>query len=226
MSSQGEIRDGDGARFRLIETLGWRPDAGFVRLDRHFSRLAASAAALGFVWSGPAGREELRQAVTAAGQNGAAGPLRVRLELARDGGVAASATPFTPLAPDETWRLRIATTRLCSRNPLLAHKTTERAAFDAARAEFAPAEADEVILLNERGELCEGAITSIFVDAGDGGRLLTPAARCGLLPGVLRAELLEEGRAEEAVLGVADLARAQAVWVGNSLRGLIAARLI
>ena len=131
----------------------------------------------------------------------------------------------TPLGPDATWRLGVASTRLASGDPLLGHKTTERAAYEAARAGFAPARADEVILLNERGELCEGTITSIFVDAGEGGRLLTPAARCGLLPGVLRAELLDEGRAEEAVLTVADLDRARSVWVGNSLRGLIAARL-
>ena len=139
--------------------------------------------------------------------------------------IAVAATAFTPTPPDACWRLRIAAARLDSKTPLLAHKTTERAVFDAARAEFTAAEADEVILLNERGEVCEGTITSIFARTGEGGRLSTPAARCGLLPGVLRGELLDRGRAEEAVLTVADLDRAGTVWVGNSLRGLIAARL-
>lgn len=226
MSSQGEIRDGDGAGFRLIETLGWRPDAGFVRLERHLRRLATSAAALGFAWSEAAVLEELRQAVADAARDVEGRPLRVRLELARKGRIAAAATAFAPQGPDTAWRLGIATARLDSRNPLLAHKTTERAVYDAARAEFGPAEADEVILLNERGEVCEGTLSSIFVDAGEGGRLLTPAASSGLLPGVLRGELIEEGRATEAVLGIADLDRAKAVWVGNSLRGLIAARLV
>ena len=85
-------------------------------------------------------------------------------------------------------------------------------------------QADEVILLNERGEVCEGTITNVFVDIGDG-VLVTPALACGLLPGVLRGELLDAGRAREAVLSPADLMDAKALFVGNSLRGLIPARL-
>ena len=68
-----------------------------------------------------------------------------------------------------------------------------------ARAEYQVHQADEVILLNERGEVCEGTITNVFADVGDG-VLVTPALACGLLPGVLRGELLDEGRASEAVL--------------------------
>jgi 4-amino-4-deoxychorismate lyase len=86
-------------------------------------------------------------------------------------------------------------------------------------------QADEVILLNERGEVCEGTITNIFLDTGDDG-LVTAALISGLLPGVLRGELLDTGRAREAVLGPADLADAKALFVGNSLRGLIPARLV
>jgi 4-amino-4-deoxychorismate lyase len=225
MSSQGEVCNGNNAGFGLIETLGWQPGAGFVRLDRHLARLAASAAALGFAWSEAAALETLRQAVEAAHGEGKGAPLRVRLELAGDGRMEIAATPFAPLPPGTKWRLRIASTRLDSGNPLLRHKITARAAYDAARAEFSRHEADEVILLNERGEVCEGTITSIFVDGGEGGPLRTPDARCGLLPGVLRSELIDQGRAAETVLTLADLERSRAVLVGNSLRGLIAARL-
>jgi 4-amino-4-deoxychorismate lyase len=63
-----------------------------------------------------------------------------------------------------------------------------------------------------------------FADMGDG-VLLTPPLRCGLLPGVLRGELLESGKAKEAMLTEEDLRRANAIFVGNSLRGLIRARL-
>ena len=81
-----------------------------------------------------------------------------------------------------------------------------------------------MVLLNERGQVCEGTITNVFADFGDG-VLLTPRIDCGLLPGVLRGELLDTGKAEEAVFSFDDLKSAKAVFVGNSLRGLIPARL-
>ena len=146
-------------------------------------------------------------------------PLRIRLELFPDGRIDVQAAPFAPLAPETTWRLKLAATRLASTDPLLRHKTSRRAAYAAARAEFPAAEADEVILLNERGEVCEGTITSFFLDDGTG-VLKTPPLGCGLLAGVLRGELLEGGKAVEATLRPEDLSRG-AIFVGNSLRGLV-----
>ena len=146
-------------------------------------------------------------------------PIRIRLELFADGRIDVQTAPFTPLAADTSWRLKIATTRLSSTDPLLRHKTSRRAAYAAARAETPAAEAEEVLLLNERGELCEGTITSLFLDDG-AGVLKTPPLGCGLLAGVLREELLEGGKAIEAALRPEDLSRG-AIFVGNSLRGLI-----
>jgi 4-amino-4-deoxychorismate lyase len=218
MPSESAVRDGNGAGFELIETLRWEPARGFVRLERHMARLAASARELGFKLS-PAGID--RALRDATGRDAA---LRVRLTLARDGKAEVTTQPFTPLAPDAVWTLKIAETRLNANDPLLRHKTTRRSVYDAARAEFSREEADEVILLNQRGEVCEGTITNVFVDTGDG-ILLTPPLRCGLLPGVLRGESLEGGKAKEAVLTADDLRRANAIFVGNSLRGLIRAGL-
>ena len=80
-----------------------------------------------------------------------------------------------------------------------------------------------MLFANERGELCEGAITSVFFDVGEG--LCTPPAVCGLLPGILRSALLEQGACREAVLQASDLSAAR-LWVGNSLRGMIEAVLV
>ena len=136
----------------------------------------------------------------------------------------ASTQPYEPLPPSKVWNLRIARVRLGSADPLVRHKTSRREAYIKARSEYQVHQADEVILLNERGEICEGTITNIFVDHGDD-LLVTPALSSGLLPGVLRAELLDTGRAREAVLGPTDLMDAKGLFVGNSLRGLIPARL-
>lgn len=100
----------------------------------------------------------------------------------------------------------------------LVHKTSLRAAFDAARSEAGTA---EVVFVDEPGFVTEGSWSSIFVERA--GQLLTPPLSLGLLPGVLRAELIEKGRAVESHLRVADLA--DGFFIGNSLRGLIPARL-
>ena len=72
---------------------------------------------------------------------------------------------------------------------------------------------DEVVFQNERGEVCDGTITTLFFDRGEG--LRTPPVTSGLLPGVLRAGMA----VPEQVLKVRDLGRVK-LWVGNSRRGL------
>lgn len=220
MSAESPLRDRDASGFSLIETLRWEPETGFVRLDRHLARLAASAEALGFRNDTGAVSAALRSAV-----EGASGPQRMRLTLTVDGIAEATAQPFRPLPDSTVWILRPARTQLSSQDMLLRHKTSRRDTYQQARAEHSAAEADEVLLANEHGEICEGTITNLFVDAGDGAPLLTPALACGLLPGILRGELLDQGRAREAVLTLNDLTAAKRLYVGNSLRGLIAARL-
>lgn len=223
MPAEGPIRDGTAAgvdgTFKLIETMRWEPDIGFLRLERHLARLSASAAALGFSHDEGHIPEALDQAVANAGT-----PLRVRLTLARDGDIAVTAQRYEPFPPGKAWTLSLARTRLDSADPLLRHKTSRREAYLSARSEYTPAEADEVLLANERGNLCEGTITNIFADFGDG-VLATPRLECGLLPGILRAELLDQGKAVETVFAFGDLKSAGAIFVGNSLRGLIPAKV-
>lgn len=203
--------------FSLIETMRWQPDAGFLRLDQHLRRLSRSADALGF-----------RQPQDAKGklEKEVSGdvPLRVRLVMTYRGKMEVTTTPFEPMPEETVWRLKVAKTKLQSEDSLFRHKTTRREPYEAARAEFSKEEADEVILLNERGEVCEGTITNIFAEAADG-MLLTPPLTSGLLPGVLRAELIRERKARGEVLKLDDL-RHRKLFVGNSLRGLIRAELI
>ncbi|TPN82709.1 hypothetical protein FJ987_10755 [Mesorhizobium sp. CU2] len=219
MSSESALRDGNGAGFELIETMRWEPGSGFLRFDRHLARLYSSAAELGFACD----PERIGEALSSAtGGHGLA--LRTRLALQRNGEATAAAEPYEPLAADKVWRLRLARTKLDSQDMLLRHKTSRRQLYTHARSEYLVTQADEVILANERGELCEGTITNLFADFGDG-ILATPRLDCGLLPGILRGALLDEGRAVEAIYSFEDLKSAKAIFVGNSLRGLIPARL-
>ena len=219
MSVESALRDGNGAGFELIETMRWEPGSGFLRFERHLARLYASAAELGFACDPERIGEVLSRTVSGHG-----GPLRVRLALQRTGEATAAAQAYEPLPADKVWRLQLARIRLDSGNILLRHKTSQRQVYTHARSEYLATRADEVLLANERGELCEGTITNLFVDFGDG-PLATPRLDCGLLPGILRGQLLDEGRAMEAIYSFDDLKAAKAIFVGNSLRGLIPAKL-
>ncbi|MEI2299578.1 aminotransferase class IV family protein [Ensifer sp. MJa1] len=205
--------------FSLIETLRHDSKSGFVRLPLHLARLKRSARRLGIP-----GAEGAERALSAAAANEGDTPVhRVRLELFPDGRIEVKTAPFAPLPEDTVWNVRIAETRLASSDPLLRYKTSCRTVYEKARAEFSSADADEVILLNEKGEVCEGTITSIFLDDGSG-VLKTPPVACGLLSGVLRTEMICTRRARTARLSPEDLDRG-ALYVGNSLRGMIRVRL-
>ncbi|MBO9588592.1 aminodeoxychorismate synthase component I [Devosia sp.] len=201
----------------LIETLKWSPEEGFVLLGRHLARLLASAAYFGL----PADAAQVTTRLLAESANWTA-PMRVRLTLS-EAGIKISAVPLPP--NPEKFRFIIASETLDSTSVWLAHKTTNRAFYDSPRiAAHDSLGVDEVVFLNERGELTEGSITNLFIERN--GKLLTPALSSGLLPGTLRAELIETGKAEETILTLADLHGADAIFFGNSVRGLIRAELL
>jgi 4-amino-4-deoxychorismate lyase len=197
---EGALREGGSEPgLRLIETMLW-DGARTPRWALHRDRLQRSAGMLG--WSCPD--------VMPAGPDH---PARLRLTLERDGRVEWTVSALPP--PKAEWRIGLATERLRSDDPWLRIKSSRRRAYDRARATL-PEGLDEVIFLNERDEVCDGSITTVFFDRGQGMR--TPPLSSGLLPGVLRAELA----CPEEVLLAADLPAVR-LWVGNALRGLIPA---
>ncbi|WP_120632049.1 aminotransferase class IV family protein [Ruegeria sp. EL01] len=200
--------------FRLIETLAYRPDQGFVRQDRHLGRMARTAAALDLPFIVDEALDTLSEVSNEA-------PLRCRLTMGLSGKFELTTAPLA--SNPSHWRLALADTKLNSSDQWLRHKTTRRKVYDNARNAMADS-VDELLFLNEHDELCEGTITNLFVVTVDG-RRLTPALSCGLLPGILREELLETHEFTEAKLFLADLLNAQTVYMGNSLRGLMPVEL-
>ncbi len=207
--------------FRLIETIRWTPGEGFHLLERHLDRLRASSRYFGFVFDEAA----IRQALTAAVE--AREDLqRVRLTLGVHGDTQIEAEAFELPEADTVWRYAISERRTDSGDWRFHHKTTLRALYDEAfAAERTATGCDEVVFLNERGEVAEGSRANIFVERD--GVWLTPPLSSGVLDGCLRRELIENGlrRVVERVLFPTDLGRGT-VWFGNALRGLIRARAI
>jgi 4-amino-4-deoxychorismate lyase len=204
--------------FSLIETMRFEPGAGILRRKLHSARLKNSARVLGF-----AGSEQALAALDTAAES-ATDSLRLRLELFADGRHDIMSAPFVPTPEGTIWRIGIARSAcLRSTDPILRHKTSKRSIYDAARAEYPREAIDEVVLLNEKGEVSEGTISNIFLDDGTG-TLLTPPLSSGCLAGILRTSLLCGRKARNRRLTLDDLRR-HPFYVGNSLRGLIRAEL-
>jgi para-aminobenzoate synthetase/4-amino-4-deoxychorismate lyase len=192
--------------FDLIETMAFDPEIGLVLLERHLARMKASAALFGFAFDRHAVRNELQAATFRLRQG-----RRLRLLLARSG---ATAIEVAPLPAPFAAPLPVAVVPLPVANNdfRLAHKTSDRAFYDDARR---AAGTDEVVFVDPEGFLTEGSYTNIFVPRH--GVLLTPPLSRGLLPGVLRAELLATGQAIEAEISPSDLI--EGFLLGNALRG-------
>ncbi len=194
--------------FELIETMLWEGE--YFLLEMHLDRLAGSAEYFGFVCD----RDAVATQVMEAAKEFQPGErVRVRLLLDARGSTKITSTKLTE-APGG--RVKVSRERVDSGDVWLRHKTTERGLYDR---EFVAARAegfDEVIFLNERGEITEGAISNVFVRVD--GKLFTPPLESGVLPGIYRQHLLETG-AEERVLTLADLRGAE-VFLGNSVRGM------
>jgi para-aminobenzoate synthetase/4-amino-4-deoxychorismate lyase len=193
----------------LLETFGWAPETGFVRLEAHLGRMARSAEYFGH----PFDADTLRRRLDTLAPEMPREPRRVRVELSPRGEIAVAHSAMSRW--EEPVRLALARRHIPSEHPFWYHKTADRARYESP--DPVAVEHDQVLLVNERGELAETPIANLVVDLD--GALWTPHLDAGLLPGVLRAELLRAGTIRERELSVADLERATALWVINSLRG-------
>jgi len=207
--------------FQLFETL-WARRGEARHLDQHLARLERSARALGFAFDGG----QVRAAVDAiVAELPAKAPSRLRVALAHDGQVAITHASLAPL-PAGPVGLLIALQPLPECNPLAAHKTTLRQHYDAGVQAAERAGAFDSLFFTADGRLVEGGRSSVFLQID--GRWCTPPLSDGALPGVMRARLLADPgwSTVERSLGMADLRRAQAIVVCNSLRGVLPAHLL
>jgi len=203
-------------RFSLVETMLW--DGGYPLMEMHLDRLMDSAAYFGF--------ECVRGVVKAALMEHARAfegeqKRRARMLVDSEGRMNIEDKPLPQDAGGGTKpvRARWSRKRTDSKDPMLFHKTTYRPLYAEALKDAVDAGFDDVLFLNQRGEVTEGAIGNVFIEKA--GRWLTPPVECGLLAGVYRRHLLEMlPSVEERVLYPEDLRLADAVYLCNAVRGM------
>jgi len=200
--------------FDILEAILW--DNGYQRLDKHLQRIAGSANYFQYPYDQATVHSILTQLSTnlVAGQK-----YKVRLRLSRTGQWSSEAIQIQEASPVPEQIVVLSSERTDSQSRIYYHKTTDRALYDrASRFALENGYAD-VIFLNEKGEVTEGATNNIFIERN--GSLLTPSLSCGLLNGIYRQHILEENpRAQEVVLHLNDLLEAEKIYICNAIRGL------
>jgi para-aminobenzoate synthetase/4-amino-4-deoxychorismate lyase len=206
--------------FEIFETMRATHDGGARHRQRHLARLAASAKYFGFSWDAAAADAYLD---TACAMLDTGIDYRLRLALSPSGAFSVQHAPLAPLA--EPVRVLLAPDTTHSGDLFLRHKTSIRTRYDAAWREAEAQGAFDTLFFNERGELTEGGRSNVFVHID--GRWLTPPLSSGILPGVMRAVMLDDPQwnAGEAVITRAMLEAADEIVVCNALRGAMKATL-
>jgi para-aminobenzoate synthetase/4-amino-4-deoxychorismate lyase len=195
--------------FDLLETMAFTPGVGLRNRDRHLERLARSAEYFGFQFCRRTIGDQLDQAVAAP-----EAPVKVRLTLTQSGQTSIETGPMGGPSAGPV-RLALDDDPVDPSDVRLFHKTTDRAIYNERRHRHP--NADDVVLVNTRGEVTEATIANVAVCVS--GQWCTPPVAAGCLPGVARAGFVEDGTLIERTITVAQLRAATAVALVSSARG-------
>lgn len=144
----------------------------------------------------------------------------LRALLSKDGTFETQILPVNEL---NTNRIVISEQKVNSQEPLLYHKTTYRPWYQEATEKIKQGLVFDEIFFNEKGELTEGARSNVVLQLE--GKWFTPPVACGLLNGILRQKLVDEGKIEEKILYLEELGNAEKVFCINSVRGIVEVQL-
>lgn len=215
LMTKAEILKAKRPEFQLLESLRLE-NGSYLLIQRHLERIKRSAEYVHF----PGNNEEVVKELDKVAQNHPSGTFKVRLLLSRSGDIEVQANETAPIA--EPVRCSLALEPVDSRNPFLFHKTTHREIYEREEARQ-PAGNFSPLLWNENGEVTEFT-TGNFVAEKDG-EFYTPPIDCGVLAGVMREQLLSEGRLHEQIILKEELPKFDAFWLINGVRGWVKVQL-
>lgn len=170
--------------------------------DEHISRLETSAKILGFKFNS----EILNLKFDKDGI--------YRIELNKSGEFGIS---YREYKISKSNKIVVSEQVVNSSDVFLKYKTSYRPYYNSSLNKIRQGEVYDEIFFNEKDELTEGSRSNIVLEID--GQLYTPPLCCGLLDGVYRKYLLDNGKCVEKVLTKSDLERADKIFCINSVRG-------
>ena len=208
--------------FELIETMLVKKNRKIYLLAAHLKRLKKSLKYFNFCYNESVIKNKLQKYLKKLNNSKI---YKLRLLLSKDGSLIISHSPIKE-SHHKDLKVVISNKRSNSDNIFLYHKTTNRSFYDNEYKKALEKGLTEVIFLNERGQVAEGAISNIIIKKNS--CYYTPPAGCGLLSGVYRQHLINKKNfpLKEKVLCKQDLLRANKIFICNSVRGLREVKLI
>lgn len=198
-------------KFRLLETMELKNNK-IAYEKEHLKRLKESAAFFNFTFE----ERKIKSLLTDIKQKNK--HLMLRLLLGEKGNAECKTIALSSDDKPDKY-VKIVTHRLDAKNIFLQHKTTYKPWYKKSLEKIKKKQIWDEIYLNSDGYVCEGSRSNVFIEKND--RLYTPPLSCGLLPGILRADLLKQGKCTEKKITLADLKNADTIYCGNSVRGLV-----
>ena len=207
--------------FSLIETMLWEKGAYFL-LDLHLERLLNSADFFSFSYSEKGLILKLHEESSSFNPHE---KYRVRLLLEKDGKIIITSEPLTEIK-DLPVKVKFSEKKVDKGDSFLKHKTTNRSLYGSELEKIREEGFFDCLFFNESGEVTEGAITNVIIKKGK--EYFTPPTSSGLLPGTYREHLLssQEVPLKEKVLYKEDLLNADEIFIVNSVRKMLRAKLL
>jgi para-aminobenzoate synthetase / 4-amino-4-deoxychorismate lyase len=206
-------------KFDIFESLLW--DNGFLFAKDHFDRMHKSAAYFfyPFDYNKLISLVETIKKALRGDQ-----PQKVRIFLDKQGAFRWDRSALGgPSFPDPAPAF-LSREPIDEQSPFLFNKTTYKPWYEKDCKILSRKKCFDVIHVNSKGKIAEGSRSNIFIRKS---RLLyTPPVESGLLPGILRKNLLRRGKCRETVLTPKDLLTADEVYCGNSVRGLVRVKVV
>ena len=203
------------SNFDLVETMLWTPDEKIILQKYHLERLKKSADFFNRKLNTDKAEKLLNSFYSDT-------PQKIRLLLNDNNQLSYENSKFEALNKDSILKIKLAKNHINSSNIFVKHKTTNRAVYDNAKKDLH--DCDDVLLWNENQQITECSIYNIAIFKNN--RWITPPLKCGLLNGIMRAELIKQEIIHEDIVNLSDLNKTTKIMLFNSVRECIKAILI
>ncbi len=196
--------------FEIIESLLIERGKIFL-LKQHLQRMKETANYFLFKYDEKKILTELEKAIAGIDKNK---NYKIRLLLNKWGAINISVTPILPKSGKV--RIILSAYQTNSSDKFYRFKTTNRQLYDSEFSKWSAEGFTEVIFMNEREEITEGAITNIFLLKDN--KWFTPKLECGVLNGIYREVFIKQNNVKESILSIEDIRKADKIVITNSVR--------